>query len=79
MINSYYSLFYVTPFEGDTVMDNEIADFVHYLTIEKGLAENTVKSYERDLKQYQFSWKTNTPSIKSSRLSDHTLNIFCCL
>ncbi|MBU6079576.1 MULTISPECIES: site-specific tyrosine recombinase XerD [Allobacillus] len=35
-------------------MDNEIADFVHYLTIEKGLAENTVKSYERDLKQYQF-------------------------
>ncbi|MRG86476.1 site-specific tyrosine recombinase XerD [Salinibacillus xinjiangensis] len=34
-------------------MKHEIKDFLHYLTIERGLSENTLKSYERDLRQYQ--------------------------
>jgi len=33
-------------------MENQIRDFIHFLTIEKGLAKNTLVSYERDLKSY---------------------------
>ena len=33
-------------------MEVELAKFTHFLTAEKGLAENTVVSYERDLKGY---------------------------
>lgn len=33
-------------------MENQIRDFIHFLTIEKGLAKNTLVSYERDLRSY---------------------------
>lgn len=33
-------------------MEDQLKDFVHYLTVEKGLAENTIVSYKRDLKFY---------------------------
>lgn len=33
-------------------MEDGVKDFIHYLTIEKGLAQNTLVSYERDLKSY---------------------------
>lgn len=33
-------------------MDEQLIDYLHYLTIERGLSQNTRKSYERDLKQY---------------------------
>lgn len=33
-------------------MMQEIEDYLHFLKIERGLSENTIKSYERDLKQY---------------------------
>jgi integrase/recombinase XerD len=33
-------------------MKHEISDFIHYLTIERGLSQNTVSSYKRDLNQY---------------------------
>lgn len=33
-------------------MEDHIKDFVHYLTVEKGLAKNTIVSYERDLRSY---------------------------
>ena len=33
-------------------MEDELKDFIHYLIVEKGLAKNTIVSYERDLKSY---------------------------
>lgn len=33
-------------------MEDELKDFTHYLIVEKGLASNTIVSYERDLKSY---------------------------
>jgi integrase/recombinase XerD len=33
-------------------MENELKDFIHYIMVERGLAENTIVSYERDLKKY---------------------------
>jgi integrase/recombinase XerD len=33
-------------------MENELKDFIHYIMVERGLAENTIISYERDLKKY---------------------------
>ncbi|KON87161.1 recombinase XerD [Sporosarcina globispora] len=33
-------------------MDDQLKDFIHYLLVEKGLAKNTIVSYERDLKSY---------------------------
>ncbi|MCK0473808.1 site-specific tyrosine recombinase XerD [Halalkalibacter sp. APA_J-10(15)] len=33
-------------------MDNIIAQFLHYIQVERGLANNTILSYKRDLSQY---------------------------
>ncbi|AKM19543.1 site-specific tyrosine recombinase XerD [Geobacillus stearothermophilus] len=33
-------------------MEHELSDFLHYLTVERNLAHNTIISYERDLKKY---------------------------
>ncbi|MEC1156611.1 site-specific tyrosine recombinase XerD [Cytobacillus horneckiae] len=33
-------------------MNDHLKDFIHYLVVEKGLAKNTILSYERDLKSY---------------------------
>ncbi len=33
-------------------MEDQVKDFIHYMIVEKGLAQNTVVSYERDLKGY---------------------------
>lgn len=33
-------------------MQDQLQDFIHYMTVEKGLAQNTIISYERDLKRY---------------------------
>lgn len=34
-------------------MEDQIKDFMHFLIVEKGLANNTIVSYQRDLKSYQ--------------------------
>lgn len=34
-------------------MDEHIDDYITYLQIERGLSENTIESYKRDLKQYR--------------------------
>ncbi len=33
-------------------MDEQITEYLHFLTIERGLSENTRVSYQRDLHQY---------------------------
>lgn len=33
-------------------VNDQLNDFIHYLTVEKGLAKNTIDSYRRDLKNY---------------------------
>lgn len=33
-------------------MNDQIKDFIHYLIVERGLSNNTIVSYERDLKSY---------------------------
>lgn len=40
-------------------MDTHLKDFIHFLIVEKGLAENTIVSYERDLKSYIIFLKEN--------------------
>src|SRR5690606_40198211 len=35
------------------MMKDDILDFIHFLTVEKGLARNTIVSYQRDLEQYR--------------------------
>ncbi len=34
-------------------MKDAVRDFFHYLQIERGLSDNTLKSYQQDMKQYQ--------------------------
>ncbi|MFG6118530.1 MULTISPECIES: site-specific tyrosine recombinase XerD [Thalassobacillus] len=34
------------------MLKHALEDFFHYLTVERGLSENTIKSYQRDLRQY---------------------------
>jgi integrase/recombinase XerD len=38
---------------GAIKVSNEISEFLHYIQVERGLAKNTIQSYERDLKQYE--------------------------
>ncbi|WP_418119612.1 site-specific integrase [Bacillus velezensis] len=33
-------------------MKDQIKDFIHYVRVERGLSQNTMMSYERDLKSY---------------------------
>ncbi|MGD6815673.1 site-specific tyrosine recombinase XerD [Metabacillus sp. 113a] len=33
-------------------MNDQLKDFIHYMVVERGLSQNTVVSYERDLKNY---------------------------
>jgi integrase/recombinase XerD len=45
-------------------MEDHLKDFMHYLIVEKGLAQNTIMAYERDLKSYLHYLK-NVESILS--------------
>ncbi len=39
-------------------MEDQLRDFIHFLIVEKGLAKNTIVSYERDLHSYLHYLKT---------------------
>ena len=45
-------------------MEDQLKDFIHFLIVEKGLAKNTIVSYERDLKSYMKYFK-NVEQLKS--------------
>jgi len=44
-------------------MKDELQDFIHFMTIEKGLAANTITSYKRDLESYISFLQELTPDI----------------
>ncbi|MDG3043427.1 site-specific integrase [Bacillus sp. B6(2022)] len=33
-------------------MKDQLSDFIHFMTVERGLSENTIVSYKRDLQNY---------------------------
>lgn len=43
-------------------MEDQLKDYLHYLVVERRLATNTVKSYERDLKKY-YQYVTKVENI----------------
>jgi integrase/recombinase XerD len=45
-------------------MEDGLKDFTHYLIVEKGLASNTIVSYERDLKSY-LKYLKNVENLKN--------------
>jgi integrase/recombinase XerD len=45
-------------------MEDHLKDFMHFMLIEKGLAKNTLMSYERDLKSY-IRYLKNVESVES--------------
>lgn len=48
-------------------MKNELQTFIHYLSVERGLAQNTLFSYERDITQYlQFLEKSGIVTLTDS-------------
>ncbi len=52
-------------------MNEQIIDYLHYLTIERGLSQNTRASYQRDLQQYlAFLQKKTSHSVAADRPSD---------
>ncbi|MGY4690194.1 site-specific tyrosine recombinase XerD [Salibacterium sp. K-3] len=47
-------------------MKTELLDFIHYCQVEKGLADNTLRSYERDIGRYiEFLQDNNITEVQS--------------
>lgn len=49
-----------------------IEDFIHYIQIERGLADNTLKAYRRDLTKYQ-DYLNEVEKIDDWKSVDHTI------
>jgi integrase/recombinase XerD len=48
-------------------MDRTLRDFIHYISVEKGLAKNTLESYNRDLSAYiSYLRQTGVQSLEES-------------
>ncbi|MEW9674660.1 site-specific tyrosine recombinase XerD [Lentibacillus sp. L22] len=46
------------------MLESQLEDFFHHLKIERGLSDNTLKSYHRDLQQYLHYIKTATGMVQ---------------
>ena len=49
-----------------------IEDFIHYIQIERGLADNTLEAYRRDLTKY-LNYLHDVGQINSWQVVDHTV------
>ncbi|EIT87274.1 site-specific tyrosine recombinase XerD [Fictibacillus macauensis ZFHKF-1] len=61
-------------------MKDPIDDFMHYLTVERGLSKNTVESYRRDLSQYTMYIETkenvtNLDHVQRSHIIGYLLHL----
>ncbi|MFC0558223.1 site-specific tyrosine recombinase XerD [Halalkalibacter alkalisediminis] len=54
-------------------MGNEITEFLHYIQVERGLAKNTIQSYERDLKQYELFVKNVENTMDINQIDRQTI------
>ncbi len=52
------------------IAKDAIEDFINYCTFEKGLSENTIKSYQNDLEQFFLFFKKEDTLIKQIKTSD---------
>ncbi|HKS80622.1 MAG TPA: site-specific tyrosine recombinase XerD [Candidatus Acidoferrales bacterium] len=49
-------------------MDSQVRAFLNYLRVEKGLADNTMQAYRRDMEKFEaFTEQRKTPLLKASR------------
>lgn len=55
---------------------SELEDFFHFLQIERGLSENTLTSYKRDLRHYVQYIKTNTQQSDWNDVERHDIITF---
>lgn len=44
-------------------MEEQLVDYLHYLQIERGLSNNTRRSYERDLKKIRSLFTRTRPAF----------------
>lgn len=58
------------------MINEAVEDYIHYLVVERGLAQNTITSYRRDLQQY-VSYLQQTKQINTwERVSRHDIVAF---
>jgi integrase/recombinase XerD len=58
----------LTPERGDAALDSHIHSFLNYLRVEKGLADNTLQAYRRDVQKFAaFAAKRKLGTDKVSR------------
>jgi integrase/recombinase XerD len=53
--------------------DSNLRSFFDYLYIEKGLSQNTVQAYERDILSF-LNWVTKTPNLNYLNLKEENIN-----
>lgn len=55
---------------------NAITDYLHYLKIERGLSDNSIKSYERDIKKLMFFLEQSNSKVTPISISPETIQQF---
>lgn len=53
-----------------------ITDYLHYLKIERGLSDNSIKSYERDIKKLMFFLEESNSKVTPISISHETIQQF---